>query len=203
MTLNQMQPLEKRLPGLKRDLVTWALKYRQFRAELVADARTVVEREFGQSLPHDLQVQVLEESDEKLCLVIPQNPYRGAAAETQAKIEWLEVARFVTGSGRVDGTLAEEMADPTAQLIARAWRDPLFKRALLEDPKEALEEALGTTLETGQSLQVVEETDHQIYLVLPNHAVSGGELGEEYSEDLVSLASKMVAGSPPTSFGLC
>jgi hypothetical protein len=58
----------------------------------------------------------------------------------------------------------------TAQLIGRAWKDPIFKQALLEDPAGALAQFLDVQLPPGLHLTVVEETATTLYIVLPANA---------------------------------
>jgi hypothetical protein len=58
----------------------------------------------------------------------------------------------------------------SAQLIGRAWKDPIFKQALLENPAGALAQFLDFQLPPGLSLTVVEETATALYIVLPTSA---------------------------------
>ena len=54
-----------------------------------------------------------------------------------------------------------------AQIIAQAAKDEVFKKALLADPKAALESEFGVKLPEDVSYKVLEETANQQYLVLP------------------------------------
>jgi hypothetical protein len=58
----------------------------------------------------------------------------------------------------------------TAQLIERAWKDPIFKQALLENPAGALGQFMDFQLPSGLDLMVVEETATTLALVLPASA---------------------------------
>lgn len=58
----------------------------------------------------------------------------------------------------------------SAQLIGRAWKEPLFKQALLENPAGALARFMDFRLPPGHSLTVVEETATTLYIVLPASA---------------------------------
>jgi hypothetical protein len=71
--------------------------------------------------------------------------------------------------------------DLQARLIAKAWEDASFKRALLNDPKAAIEQELGVELPDGLEIQVVEETATRICLVLPAppEELPEGQLPEE------------------------
>jgi hypothetical protein len=53
-----------------------------------------------------------------------------------------------------------------AQIVAKAWADPAFKAKLLADPMTALKEA-GHTVPEGLVVKTVENTDKQVYLVVP------------------------------------
>jgi hypothetical protein len=90
-----------------------------------------------------------------------------------------------------------EHAKPTrpemeARLIDKAWKDPAFRRALIEDPNGTLERELGLTVPAGVSLTVLEETPTNRYLVLPPGQT--GAVGELSDADLAA-----VAGGDPAS----
>lgn len=53
------------------------------------------------------------------------------------------------------------------RIIAKAWRDPAYRSALLSNPKAVLERELRTRLPTALKVQVVEERKGLIYMVLP------------------------------------
>ena len=53
-----------------------------------------------------------------------------------------------------------------AQIVSKAWADPAFKAKLLADPMTALKEA-GHTVPAGLLVKAVENTDKQVYLVVP------------------------------------
>ncbi|MFI5334953.1 MAG: NHLP leader peptide family RiPP precursor [Chlamydiales bacterium] len=54
-----------------------------------------------------------------------------------------------------------------AEVVARAWKDDLFKRKLLTRTNEALKE-YGLAVPAGVNLKILEETSTSTYLVLPN-----------------------------------
>ena len=64
-----------------------------------------------------------------------------------------------------------------AALIAKAQSEPVFRKALLNKPKAAIEKEFGVTFPAGGELTVVEETASTNYLVLP--ALDDGELSDE------------------------
>src|SRR6185312_16155436 len=53
-----------------------------------------------------------------------------------------------------------------AEVVARAWKDDLFKRKLLTRTDEALKE-YGLAVPAGLNLKILEETSNSAYLVLP------------------------------------
>ena len=70
------------------------------------------------------------------------------------------------------------------RLVQRSLEDEGFRRRLLEDPKAAVEDELGTRLPEGVEVRSVEETTDTIYLVLPSASVvgEGGELSDRELE---------------------
>jgi hypothetical protein len=78
-------------------------------------------------------------------------------------------------------------AEMEGRLIQRSMNDESFRRRLLEDPRAAVEEELGTSLPEGVRVRAVEETTDTIYLVLPSSSPlgEGGELSEQ---DLETVA---------------
>jgi len=82
------------------------------------------------------------------------------------------------------------------RIIQRSLEDEDFRRRLLEDPRAAVEEELGTRLPEGVQVQAVEETADTIYLVLPSASpVEGGE--ELSDQDLEAVAG----GAEPDTWG--
>ncbi len=76
------------------------------------------------------------------------------------------------------------------RLIEKSLQDESFRRRLLEDPKGAVEEELGTRLPEEVRVVTVEETADTIYLVLPSTSVAGVELSEQELESVAGgLAS--------------
>ena len=69
------------------------------------------------------------------------------------------------GSGR---------AEMERRLIEKSIEDDAFRRRLLEDPKGAVEQELGTQLPEEVRVVAVEESADTIYLVLPSTSMAGG-----------------------------
>ncbi len=89
------------------------------------------------------------------------------------------------GSGR---------AEMERRIVQRSIEDDAFRQQLLEDPKAAVEQELGTRLPEGVRVVAVEETADTIYLVLPSTSMAGAEGGE-----LSDQALESVAGGADTS----
>jgi hypothetical protein len=66
--------------------------------------------------------------------------------------------------------------------------DEDFRQRLIEDPKGAVEEELGTRLPEGVRIVTVEESADTIYLVLPSTPMKGRESVELSDPDLESVA---------------
>ena len=52
-------------------------------------------------------------------------------------------------------------------IITRAWQDEGFKQALLANPKQVLEDALGLLFPEGVVIFIHEQTPTQVHLILP------------------------------------
>lgn len=59
-------------------------------------------------------------------------------------------------------------AEIEGRIVQRSLQDESYRRRLLEDPRAAVEEELGTRLPEGVRVRAVEETAETIYLVLPS-----------------------------------
>jgi Nitrile hydratase, alpha chain len=65
-------------------------------------------------------------------------------------------------------------------LVQRSLQDESFRQMLLDDPKAAVEQELGTQLPEGVEVRVVQESAQTIYLVLPSASAVGE--GEKLSD---------------------
>ena len=91
------------------------------------------------------------------------------------------------GSGR---------AEMERRLIEKSLEDESFRQRLIEDPKGAVEQELGTRLPEEVRVVSVEESAETIYLVLPSTPMAGREGGALSDQELES-----VAGGADTSGG--
>ena len=82
------------------------------------------------------------------------------------------------GTGRAEMERRLDREEPTGRA---------FRQRLLEDPKAAVEDELGTQLPEDVRVQAVEETADTIYLVLPS-ASPVGEGGELSDRELEAVA---------------
>ena len=83
------------------------------------------------------------------------------------------------GSGR---------AEMERRLIEKSVEDESFRQRLIEDPKAAVEQELGTRLPEEVRVVTVEETADTIYLVLPGTPMAGAEGVELSDQQLESVA---------------
>ena len=74
------------------------------------------------------------------------------------------------------------------RIVQRSLEDDAFRQQLLEDPKAAVEQELGTRLPEGVRVVTLEETADTIYLVLPSTSMAGREGGELSDQQLESVA---------------
>ena len=71
-----------------------------------------------------------------------------------------------------------------AEIIAKAWKDPEYKKRLLESPKEVLQEELRKvrpelTLPDDFKVFVHEEAPKAVHMVLPVNPAEHGDVSEE------------------------
>jgi hypothetical protein len=74
------------------------------------------------------------------------------------------------------------------RLIEKSVQDEAFRQRLIEDPKGAVEQELGTRLPEEVRVVTVEETQDTIYLVLPATPMAGREGAELSDRELESVA---------------
>ena len=78
-------------------------------------------------------------------------------------------------------------AEMERRLVQRSLHDESFRQRLLEDPKAAVEQEIGTRLPEEVKVVAIEETTDTVYLVLPS-ASPAGETGELSDRELESVA---------------
>src|SRR5215213_5260021 len=82
---------------------------------------------------------------------------------------------------------ATDRAEMERRLVRRSMEDEPFRQRLLEDPKAAVEQELGTRLPEEVRVVAIEETTGTAYLVLPS-ASPAGQSGELSDRELESVA---------------
>jgi hypothetical protein len=81
------------------------------------------------------------------------------------------------------------------QIIDKAMKDDSFRKHLLEDPKTAFEQESGITLPASFKITVLQEDQHNVYLILP--PFRGDVAEDELSEaELASVAGGTGWGGP-------
>jgi hypothetical protein len=96
-----------------------------------------------------------------------------------------------------------------AEIIAKAWQDPEYKKRLLAAPKEVLQEELrkirpGAKLPEKMQIYVHEETPNVVHISLPaNPQEHSGTLSEEYLDEVaggcIAVAVAVVYGVAVTA----
>ena len=100
----------------------------------------------------------------------------------------------VVGAKEGEGIVSEATggsggrAEMKRRLIERSLRDESFRQRLLEDPKGAVEQELGTPVPEEVEVRAVEETPETVYLVLPPGTPPAGRGGEISDRDLEAVA---------------
>jgi Nitrile hydratase, alpha chain len=79
------------------------------------------------------------------------------------------------------GAGAISRAEFERRLINRSLEDETFRQRLLDEPKAAVEQELGSGLPESIEVRVVQESQDTIYLVLPSRAAvaQGTELSDQ------------------------
>ena len=77
-------------------------------------------------------------------------------------------------------------AEVERTLVQRSMEDEDFRQRLLDDPKGAVEQELGSRLPEGVEVRAVEESAQTIYLVLPSASPlgQGGELSDQELDEV-------------------
>jgi hypothetical protein len=69
--------------------------------------------------------------------------------------------------------MAESSAAVYANVVVRAWKDPVFKRHLLDNPVTALA-AMGARVPEGMTVKMAENTAQLMNLILPQAPAETG-----------------------------
>jgi hypothetical protein len=93
---------------------------------------------------------------------------------------------------------ASGRAEVERRLIEKSLQDDAFRRRLMEDPKGAVEQELGTRLPEEVRVVTVEETPDTIYLALPFVSADAQETGELSDRQLEAVAGGWDMGGADT-----
>jgi len=86
-------------------------------------------------------------------------------------------------------------AEMERRLIEKSLQDDAFRQRLLEDPRAAVEEALGTRLPEDVRVVALEETADTIYLALPFRSTDAQEASELSDRELETVAGGAPGGT--------
>jgi len=182
---------------LEVHLITRALKDEGFKHELLANPKALVEQELGTKLPEELEINVLEETEDTLYMVLPCNPYGGMSEEElQASLgmTYEDVAHWVLEEQR--NALLDERSSVT--VMARAWKDEVFKKELLKNPRTVIEQELREKVQEDIKIEVLMENAHTLYIILPSILDKFDALNLEISM-ISELNMPMAIGASGTS----
>ncbi len=82
------------------------------------------------------------------------------------------------------------------RLVEKSLEDESFRQKLVEDPKGAVEQELGTRLPEDVRVVTVEETSDTIYLVLPGTPVAGRGGALLSDQQLEAVSGAGTSGDP-------
>ena len=146
----------------RQQLITKAMKDKAFRVTLLRDARAAIAQELQMTIPPEVTLHVLALGAHEVCLVLPPYPADWPVGLSAEALE----QRLSEGTGQREAA-QQTVVRGQARLIAKAWHDPHFKQALLQDPRAVIEQEFGTPLPAEVTMRVVAEDAHNQYLVLP------------------------------------
>ena len=153
---------------IETKLISKSFKEEGFKMKLMADPKNVIEQLFSILLPEKVVIQVLAETENIIYMVLPHNPYMGIP-ESEIRdglgIGLEEVAAWVLG--QQNEFFADDI-QKNARIVAKAWMSNGFKNMLKADPIVVLEAELNEKFEGHKDMQVLEETDENIFIIIPH-----------------------------------
>ena len=91
-----------------------------------------------------------------------------------------------------------DLEEKRSAVIAKAWKDPAFKKKLLKDPKSALKEC-GYSIPENMSVRVIEDTANTYTFVMPPSPTNARELSpaelETFAGSQANCCTNLTAGS--------
>jgi hypothetical protein len=181
---------------LEVHLITRAFKDEVFKRELLTNPKSVLEKELGTKLPEELEINVIEETENTVYMVLPCNPYEGMSEEelkASLGMTYEDVAQWVLEQQR--NSLLDEVS--SVGLLSKAWKDKAFKQELLCNVNTVLEKEWKKEIPADIEIQIVEETPRAYYILIPR---GFDEVSEENDVNFLETFSSIVAvggvGSP-------
>lgn len=183
---------------IEMKLIAKSFKDEGFKIRLVENPRLVIEELFHIEVSKEIFIKVLEETESLVYLVLPHNPYLGIP-ESEIKnalgVGLEDVAAWVLGQQ------SEYFADDTRKnisIITKSWRNQGFKNMLKKDPVAILEAEFGEKLGIGKDIQVLEETDKDVFLIIPylsDSCLYENEVDNQFINKPIILGSFPTPGS--------
>lgn len=87
--------------------------------------------------------------------------------------------------------MLDPQKDIEQQVIAKATEDQAFKQSLLNNPKATLEAELGQKFPEATEIEVVQQTPHKLYIVLP---LEIDQLAQSQTQELSEQELEAVSG---------
>ncbi len=87
--------------------------------------------------------------------------------------------------------MIDPQQDIEFQIISKSKEDATFKQQLLSNPKATLEQELGQPLPEDLEIEVVQQTPHKLYIVLP---LEMDQLAQAQAQELSEEELEAVSG---------
>jgi hypothetical protein len=175
---------------LEIHLITRALKDESFRVELITNPKAVIESELGSKLPDELEVTVLEETEDTIYMVLPCNPYEGLSEEElQATLgmTYEDVALWVLEQQR--NTLLDDLN--SVKVIVQSWKNENFKKEFFSNPRKLIEQQLGQKIPENIEIKAFNENYKKLFVIISKgfeQFNNDENISLTYSETLIACA---------------
>jgi hypothetical protein len=141
--------------------------------EILTNPKAVFERECNLKLPANIEVKVLEEEENVFHIVIPATPEteeRWRNFYGQMSIWWAATYTFWWRMYGLHGTSSQKLREVLETLIiVRFMQDKSLREALFNNPKPTLERQAGVTIPNRIKVELLEESPHLFYFILPKN----------------------------------
>jgi hypothetical protein len=191
------------------EMIEKAWNSESFKQELLTSPKAMVGREMGEPMPDFIDFKVLEETADRLWLIIPPRPSTLPEPEPdhenigplkpnelKSKPERVAALQAAIQAGELD--LAQLLRAAVQQhLTLRAWEKDGFMQELLVDARAMFEQAITDLglpvgpLPASLEIRALEETATRRYMLIPANPAE---------ENLTSLEQAVAAGQPSRKF---